>query len=237
MALWGRFAARLAAEREVIAFDPRGVGDSSPPPLLQSTRAMAADARALVDALELPRVHLFGLSLGGMVASWFAVDDADRLERLVLASTLPRPSTISRRARHEALPILRAFVQPGVRAEIALVHEILSEPFRRAYPERLQAIDELVRAHPTAKRNLLALSLAAMRHDVGDALRRIAAPTLVMVGENDPLVGKRADAELLHEIPHATLAVVPGSGHDVSLEKPDETADQVNAFLRTVAGS
>lgn len=231
MALWGRFAARLGAGREVIAFDPRGVGESSAPPLGHTTRAMAADARVLLDALGRERVHVFGLSLGGMVASWLAVDAAARVSRLVLASTLPRASKISRRVRHEAWPLLRAMLRPGVAAEIALVHQILSAQFRRAHPDRVRAIDALVRAHPTAKRNLLALALAAARHDLNAELAAIAAPTLVLVGELDPIVGKRADAELLHGIAHATLAVVASSGHDLSLEQPDDAAGQIDAFL------
>jgi 3-oxoadipate enol-lactonase len=232
MALWGTFATRLSEERQVIAFDPRGVGASSDPPWLNTTRDMAADARALLDALGIDRVHVFGLSLGGMVASWLAVDAPARVARLVLASTLPRPSKISRRVWHEALPLARALLQPKAPAEIALVREVLSPEFRREHPDRVRAIEALVRAHPTTPRNLLALGLAAARHDVGDALHSIASPTLVIVGELDPIVGKRADAELLHGIPDATFAVVAGCGHDLSLEKPESTAEQLNAFLR-----
>ena len=73
MTLWGTFPEMLARALPVIAFDPRGVGRSSDAPFTLSTRSMAADAWALLDELGVPRAHLFGLSLGGMVASWMAV--------------------------------------------------------------------------------------------------------------------------------------------------------------------
>src|SRR5690242_14422054 len=60
MALWGEFAARLAADVPVIAFDPRGVGRSSDVPAGHTTRAMAADALALLDVLGVARAHVFG---------------------------------------------------------------------------------------------------------------------------------------------------------------------------------
>ena len=66
-ASWGEFAAALARVLRVIAFDPRGAGDSSAA-RLASTRAMARDARALLAALSIPRAHVYGISLGGMVA-------------------------------------------------------------------------------------------------------------------------------------------------------------------------
>ncbi|HEX6244901.1 MAG TPA: alpha/beta fold hydrolase, partial [Polyangiales bacterium] len=65
---WGRFADRLARRLRVISFDPRGAaGGSSRAPLRASTRDMARDARALLDHLGLARVHVYGISLGGMV--------------------------------------------------------------------------------------------------------------------------------------------------------------------------
>lgn len=228
MALWGDFAERLATELHVIAFDPRGVGGSSDAPWLTTTRDMAGDAIALLDTLAIARPHVFGLSLGGMVASWLAIDHPERVDKLVLASTLPKPTKISRRMEHEALPLARA----GLRSEPALVHEILSPRFRARHPDRVRAIEAEVRAHPTKRRNLASLALAAARHHAAEELRAVTAPTLILVGELDPIVGPRAESELLHDIAGARLEIIAGAGHDLSLEKPRETAERVLAFLR-----
>src|SRR6185437_3642366 len=83
-ASWDGFGARLAEKLRVVAFDPRGAGDSSPA-RFATTRGMARDAIAVLDALAISRAHVYGISLGGMVATWIALDAPDRVDRLVLA--------------------------------------------------------------------------------------------------------------------------------------------------------
>ena len=114
-----------------------------------------------------------------------------------------------------------------------MVHAILSPEFCAAEPAGVHAIEAIVRAHPTRARNLAMLALATLRHDAHahHALEQITAPTLVLVGGRDPIVGQRADAELMRGIPHATLRRIANSGHDLSLEAPFETAAAVEAFL------
>ncbi len=234
MALWGAFADELAREHPVLAFDPRGVGESSALPLGHSTRGMARDAVALLDALRVPRVHLFGLSLGGMVASWTAADAPDRVEDLVLASTLPSARTVSHRILGELGGLACAFLHTGGSAEVALVHRVLSPEFRREHPDEVSAIEAVVRAMPTSRTTLVQLALAAARHDATVTLRGLEVRTLLLAGRRDPLVGRTAERELLHDLPHARLELLD-AGHDLSLEAPIETARHVLAFLNEAA--
>ncbi|MBA2544079.1 MAG: alpha/beta fold hydrolase, partial [Deltaproteobacteria bacterium] len=74
IALWGAFRTELASQRQVIVCEARGIGRSPPAALPTSTRGMARDAAAVLDGLGLRRAHVFGLSLGGMVATWLALD-------------------------------------------------------------------------------------------------------------------------------------------------------------------
>ncbi len=103
MALWGEFVTRLQDTFQVVSFDPRGVGLSSDVPRLYTTRAMARDGLALLDHLGIERAHVFGLSLGGMVASWLAIDAPTRVRSLALASTIPDPDANSWRGVLRAL--------------------------------------------------------------------------------------------------------------------------------------
>lgn len=233
MALWGEFATRLSKEFQVIEFDPRGVGASSDVPLFHSTRAMARDAIALLDFLAVPRAHVFGLSLGGMVASWAAIDARERVARLVLASTLPESATISSRVWGHVSALLRPLLTPGVEAEVGLVREILSPQFRQEHPERVAAILETVRQFPTRRRNLLLLALAAASHDGDRALRGNNVTSLLLLGELDPIAGRVSQSELLRDLPNAALEVIAHAGHDLSLEAPRELADRVTRFLRS----
>jgi pimeloyl-ACP methyl ester carboxylesterase len=62
-------------------------------------------------------------------------------------------------------------------------------------------------------------------------LQRVRAPTLLLLGDRDPIVGMHAEHELLIDIPHAALEVIPGSGHDISLERPELAAARIIEFL------
>jgi pimeloyl-ACP methyl ester carboxylesterase len=231
MALWGEFEKRLATELQVVAFDPLGVGRSTDVPWLYSTRAMARDAVAVLDHLGIGRADVFGLSLGGMVASWVAVDFPTRTRRLVLASTIPEPAAVSRRGLGQAMALARCLVRPGLSAEIALVHRILSPRFRSAHPDRVLAIERSIRGVPAKRRNLAILALAAARHS--GRLERLpkGLEVLLLFGELDLLAGDEARAELSHDLPSAELEIVRDAGHDISLEQPRDAADRVVSFL------
>ena len=81
----------LAERFRVIAFDNRGAGRSSGPPGPYTTRQMADDAAALLDHLGIDRAHVIGQSMGGMIAQELALGDPERVDRLVLYSTVARP--------------------------------------------------------------------------------------------------------------------------------------------------
>jgi 3-oxoadipate enol-lactonase len=231
MALWGELLERLAGARPVIAFDPRGVGRSSDAPLGITTRALARDACALLDVLGVRRVHAVGESMGGMVASWIAIDAPTRVDRLVLVSTLPEASAVSIRAIARAAGFARCFARRGGDAEVCLVHRVISRDFQRAHPERMAQLDAIVRATPARRANLIALALAAARHRAGHSLRRIHAPALLVFGADDPIAGRHSRDELVRDCPDADLELLEGAGHALSIERPRELAARLLAFL------
>jgi 3-oxoadipate enol-lactonase len=231
MALWGEFASRLATRLRVIAFDPRGVGRSSDVPLAHTTRKMAHDALALLDGLGVARAHMFGVSLGGMVASWTAILAPERVARLVLASTLPGPGALSPSGVARLLGfVLRCYRGRGVEAEVCLVKRILSRELRETQPKRVAEIEAVVRRAPAKRKNLLTLALAAARHHAGRELGSVTIDTLLLFGASDPLISRASRADLLRDCPHAHLELLAGVGHDVTLEQPREVADRVIAF-------
>lgn len=230
MLLWGDFASRLAQALCVVSFDPLGVGQSSDVPLSYTTRDMAGDAARVLDHLSIASAHIFGLSLGGMVASSFALAFTSRVRSLVLASTIPEPEALSLRGLEKLLSLSRILVGPRSDAEVGLVHRILSPEFRAAHPERVTEIERRVRQIPATRKNLSALALAAARHSA--PLQRLprSVRTLLVFGELDPLAGERARHELRRELPDAECEIIAGAGHDTSLERPRELADRVLAF-------
>ncbi len=232
---WGTFRERVASRRMVVAFDPRGVGASSDMPLFHSTRRMAADAKAVLDTLGIDRADVFGLSLGGMVATWLAIDAPERVRKLVLAGVVPRARARSRspRLRHRIYAWARAALTlAGGDLEPELVRHVLSHRFRNASPRRVEEILRTIRDAPASRRNLALLALAAIAHDTHRHLAAVRAPVLLLYGALDPIAGRRSRDELMQGLSNAELVTIDGAGHDLSLEAPEHTARVVDEWLR-----
>jgi pimeloyl-ACP methyl ester carboxylesterase len=234
MALWGAngFLEHLAAARRVIAFDARGTGRSSQAPLRTTTRQMAADALALLDHLGMAQVDVFGLSLGGMVATWLAIDAPGRVRRVVLGSTVRRGLEVSPRGLGRALSLGRCLLRPRMaEVEACLLRRILSPRFHREHAEAVKRFERLARAEPASRFGLLRLIFAAAQHDASAHLGRLRAPALLLWGDLDTLLRYRFSRELACALVDARLEIIAGCGHDLSLEQPLATAARINAFL------
>lgn len=228
---WGSFAELLARGARVVAFDARGSGCSSAAPLATTTRSMAADAVGLLDALAIARADVFGSSLGGMVASWLAIDAPERVGRLILASTPVRGLDVHPGGWRRGLALARCLAQPARAAEACLATQVLSREFRAHHADEVARIRARAAARPASHRGLLAHLAAAALHDVGPRLRNLGAATLVVAGERDALLPAREQNRLSASLPRARFAVVPNAGHDVTAEAPEIVADLVHAHL------
>lgn len=232
--LWGDFRARLAAHARVIAFDHRGLGASSRAPVSTTTRSLARDALAVLDDAGVARASIFGISLGGLVATWLAADAPARVGRVVLASTSVRGLELATSARS----VLRGarLVACVVRGDAALgrclADGVLSEPFQAAHPDEATRVARAITDAPRSRRSVVVLAAAAARHDARDALARIAAPVLVLGGELDPLVPPARQPADFAGLRDVRFDVIAGAGHALALERPVEAAARVLAFVR-----
>jgi pimeloyl-ACP methyl ester carboxylesterase len=225
MAGWDRVAADLARDFRVLRCEQRGTGGSPPGPDGTvpedgfTTRALAADVRAVLDAAGADRVQVVGHSMGGMIAQWLAVDAADRVASLVLLATsagaadgVPRDAEARR---------LLLGGESAARRRL-----FFADDWAAAHGGQVRAFFALDADRPT----LRALYRASSTHDALPALPRITAPTLVVHGTDDRLAALASAERVAAEIPGAELLTVPGARHGLHLDSPVAAA-AVRAFL------
>lgn len=231
MALWGNFRAELAQQLRVIAFDLRGTGRSSADPAWATTKSFARDGLEVLRHLGVSRSHVFGISLGGMAATWLAILEPARVARLCLASTAARGVALGRTGLRRELALAACFGRRARDVEASVVERILSRGFRETHPDEVLRIQDVLHAAPASRMALLHHALAGFLHDAHRDLHRIEAPTLVLAGDNDRLFGTESLCELALGVHGATFEVIPNCGHDLTLEQPVVTAARVSQFF------
>ena len=223
--LWDLVRDDFAAHHRVIVFDHRGTGESDKPETAPySTRGFARDAIAVLDAAGAPRAHVYGISMGGRIGQWLAIDHAARVGALVLGCTTPGNAHGVRRP-------------PAVDPELAsgdparLLPYLVSPGWARAHPQVLADQAAAAERHPVPPGARRQHYLASEGHDAWDRLPEITAPTLVIHGSDDE-VNVPANAGLLvARIPRAELHLIAGARHAYFWEYREAASARVLAFL------
>jgi 3-oxoadipate enol-lactonase len=228
---WWRSVPVLARSLRVITFDNRGVGRSRARLHSYTTEAMADDAVSVLDAAGVERAHVYGFSLGGMVAQQLALRHPARVRALVLGATHPGgPRAV--RPDDDVLDFFRR--RPSMSAADAARASVPFNYGPRARREHKERIAEDIRrrlAHPFPERAYRAQMIAAALHNCYRRLRRVEAPTLVVHGRKDRMVPV-GNAEILADrIPDARLRILDGAGHLYSTEQPDVDEEIARFFL------
>jgi 3-oxoadipate enol-lactonase len=228
---WWRTVPVLSSAFRVLAFDNRGVGRSEPVALPYTVAQMADDAIAVLDAAGEDEAHVYGISLGGMVAQEIALRHPERLRALVLGATTPGGT----RATAPEDPALGFFARAAAmgpeETAWASVPFIYAERTRRRHADRIAAdIARRLRfpVDPRAYGHQLA---AAVAHSTSARLEHIAAPTLVVHGEEDAVVPAGNARALADRIPGAELRLLPNAGHLYVTDEPRADRDIARFLL------
>jgi pimeloyl-ACP methyl ester carboxylesterase len=212
----------------VLAFDNRGVGRSERPPGPYTVPQMADDAVSVLDAAGVKAAHVYGISLGGMIAQEVALRYPERVRGLVLGAT-----TRGGAAHVAAGPDVGALV--GLRARMSAEQAVwASVPINYAARTRRHGGDRIAEdieqrlRYPVEGEFYAAQLAAAQAHDA--AVEGIRAPTLVVHGSEDVLIPAANGERLAAAIPGADLALWPQAAHLYVTDEPE--ADRgVAAFL------
>ncbi len=229
---WDGWAGRLSRTYRVVRFDLPGFGLTGPDPTgdysdPRGVRVLAA----LMDRLGIRRASLVGNSLGGRLAWQFALQEPDRVNRLVLISPDGFASPGFEYGRKPSLPLtlrLLPFILPKALLRMSLA-PAYGDP-RRLRAATVTRYRDLMLA-PGVRRAMLARMAQVMLEDPVPLLRRIQAPTLLLWGEKDAMIPPRNAAEYARAMPRARLVMLPGLGHVPFEEAPRTSLPPVLRFL------
>ncbi len=207
-----------------IAVDQRGFGESDHPDFGYTLPELAADAVALLDALDIERATIVGHSYGSFVAREVAITHPQRVTALVLIGT--GFST-------------RTPVTEGLQDALRSLPDPIPEPFAREFqastayrPLPPEFFDRIVAESLKIPARLWPVMIDALvRYDATARLSQVRMPTLLLWGDHDALFSRAEQDLFLASVPSARLKVYEETGHCPNWEQPDDVAADIASFI------
>lgn len=228
--MWDPQVEALARLHTVVTFDARGHGRSTTP---TGDWRPDDDLLAVLDALELPSVHLVGNSYGGATSADFALVHPERVRSMVLSGPGIYPMRFDDPfvQHHHRMQAEAVAAQDAAGYVEAFLRLAVDGPHRT--PEQVPAgVREACRAMATRTvANHHAAQGRPLVRDAGDRLEAVAAPTLLVLGELEISDLQRVVADAHRRMPRAERVDMPGVGHMTNMERPQEFTDVVLAHL------
>lgn len=233
---WGRpFSSLLEESFEVISFDNRGMGLSSPATEAFSIAELAADTAALIEALELESAHVLGISMGGMIAQELALAHPEKIRSLTLGCTYCGGPGSQLMDPADFQVLAEAMASGDQDRVFRAMYEINLSPGFRAEQSRYADFVAMAAARP-APRQVIAFQLQAIAaHDTSARLGKLEAPTLVVHGTVDRVLGYPNGPLIASQVPGARLETLEDVGHMFWWEQPERAAELVREHALTPA--
>ncbi len=230
LGMWAPAEPALAERHDVISFDYRGLGRSERGDGAVTTASLADEAAALLGALEVPRAHVLGWSLGSTVAQELALRNRGKVGSLVLYGTWGRRDGF-------ATALMMAMKHPWETGDLSCGLVSLGVCYSPEFldsPEFSKFVEWTTLIAPSTPEEVRAVAeqwAADFEFDSLDRVSDISAPTLVLTGEDDIVSPPRLGRAVADRIPKATCKLMTGRGssHGLLFERTDD-------FVRTVLG-
>jgi 3-oxoadipate enol-lactonase len=231
---WWKQIEALSARYRVINMDNRDAGESALGTGPYAIADMAEDAAGVIRNLDVVPAHVVGISMGGMIAQELTIRHPDLVDKLVLVSTTAGGPT-SVNAKPEVGALLMRTGGEDIETRVRRIYTLIAaEGYMAAHPEDLDCMVEHSLAMPMSAESYQRQLMACMghfQHGVDEQLGKIAAPTLVIHGDCDPLIPYANGQYLAAHIPGARLSTYPGVGHLAPIEAPERFNREVIEFL------
>lgn len=223
--MWNPQIEALESHFRVFRYDMRGHGESDAPHGAYTLEQLGEDAVGLLDALNIQVVQWVGLSIGGMIGQYLALNHADRLRSLVLCDTAAAIEEEAQAMRQQRIETAR---EQGMEP---LVESTLDRWFTQDFLKRNSPQVDLIRRHflATPVAGYIGCSEAIGNLNYLERLSEVKTPTLIIVGEEDPATPVAASEAIHERMPNSRLVVLPSAAHLSNVEQPD-------AFNRALIG-
>lgn len=235
---WERLAGRLEDRFRLILFDNRGAGLTDKPEQKYSIPLFASDTTGLMDGLGVSRAHVFGVSMGGMIAQEVALRYPGRVERLALGCThsggqgmiMPSAEAIQK------MTLTRGKSLEEIGRQIISI--LFSPSFQARDPQCIETMVRRYVSNPPERKAFTSQFWAVLGHNCFDRLQEIRKSTLLLTGDEDVLVPPDNSRVIESRIPGSRLLILPGAGHAFFIEDPDRTAHHlIKHFLDSTGRS
>jgi 3-oxoadipate enol-lactonase len=227
LSLWDAQAAALRGKYRVLRYDTRGHGLTDLTPVGNvgySMEMLADDAAALIKALGIKKVHLCGLSIGGMLGQKLAARSPELLISLILCDTA---ATMDKKTWDDRIVAIR---KEGIETIVeGTMQRWFTKPFHESHPEVLAGIRNMLRRIPAE--GYVGCSFGIRDMDLREDDTKIVCPTLILVGEQDPATTVAEARELNHAIKGSKLTIIPQAAHITPLEQPEAVTRAITDFL------
>jgi 3-oxoadipate enol-lactonase len=226
LAMWEPQLSRLSERVRTVAFDHRGHGRSPVPPGPYQIADLGSDVLALLDRLGIERATYCGLSLGGMVGQWLAINAPQRITKLILICTaayLPPPSAWTERATS-----VRDAGSPEVVAD-AVVGRWFTATFAAANPALVARHREMIAT--TDGEGYASCCEAIATLDLRPGLPGVTAPTLVIAGAQDPSIPAEHGRAIADALKDARFELLDPAAHLASVERAADVTQLIEDHL------
>ena len=193
-----------------------------------TTRDMAADVAEAMETLNLDAAYVIGISQGGMIAQWLAVDFPERVQRLILAVTTGKPSQLAR----ERIENWQKLSQSGNFKHLML--DIAQHSYTQKSYQKWRLLYNVmgIFGRIKDKQRIDIQSVSCLKHDSLDFLEKINCPTLIIGAEKDDVLGVDGSLGLQQHIKGSQLIILPGCGHAL-YEQNENFQKRVLVFLES----
>ncbi|BAY65312.1 alpha/beta hydrolase fold protein [Calothrix brevissima NIES-22] len=227
---WSLQISALVKNYQVIRLDNRGFGQSSAPDSPYSIQQMASDTAALLEHIGIEKVYLAGHSMGGHIAQELALAHPEKVESLILLSSLAKGDTLFKN-------IISTWGELVDKLDLKLYQQVIlpwifTDEFY-SIPGMIEMIVNLAINYPfsVTPHGLYHQSRAILAADTSQRLQDIHCPTLILVGKQDILTPIKFSEELAQGIPNAELVVLERGGHGFLIETPEAVTSAMLKFL------